>query len=39
MELLEGEKMHSFQIKKKLGEEKEKNYSPITKEKRGWRGK
>lgn len=33
MEVLKGEKLHSFQMKKKLGEEKEKNCSPITKEK------
>jgi hypothetical protein len=32
MEVLEGEKMHLFQMKKRLGEEKGKNCSPITKE-------
>lgn len=32
MEVLEEEKMHLFQKKKRLGEEKEKNCSLITKE-------
>jgi hypothetical protein len=32
MGVLKGKKLHSFQMKNKLGEEKEKNCSPITKE-------